>query len=499
MADQHDDDGNPIVEAMRNLEPLEVIESIIDANPEMLRRRNRAGYLPIHWAIWTFFVPPSVVRLLLHAWPESAQQATDDAHRSLPAHLACLHAHYASSSASEALDAVQAVVRAHPDALGTADAEGRLPLHAACHSHGQHFKVVAYLVREHPPAVRVRDDDGRLPLHHAVRHGSHRDTTASSLPAVKHLVKAWPQSVREKTKFGALPLLLAVEMDVPVDVAEFLVEAWPGSVREKTSRTGEIPLHAAAAAGSLPLVTFLVSRWSDSVRQAADSGRLPLHEAAAVGNVSVLRFLAGKWRQSVQAKSKDGSLPVHDAARAGKVDAIRYLVAEWPHSVQEKTGGGWLPVHAALRCRPWDDRGLELALDVAQFLVGQHPTSVSAATNDGCLPIHLAAGYALFVCGRREEGDNDAAWRRAVADMELRLVRFLVAQAPMSLRIMSRDGNLPVVVVVVTCIGGCAACLEDINPRQWGRTPPCSVAKPYLLVYATLYPFPPVPPPGRAG
>jgi hypothetical protein len=27
----------------------------------------------------------------------------------------------------------------------------------------------------------------------------------------------------------------------------------------------------------------------------------------------------------------------------------------------------------------------------------------------------------------------------------------------------------------------------------------CFVAKPYLLVYATLYPFPPVPPPGRAG
>jgi hypothetical protein len=37
-----------------------------------------------------------------------------------------------------------------------------------------------------------------------------------------------------------------------------------------------------------------------------------------------------------------------------------------------------------------------------------------------------------------------------------------------------------VVVAVVTCIGGYAACLEDINPRQWGRTPPFFVRTWYL-------------------
>jgi hypothetical protein len=76
------------------------------------------------------------------------------------------------------------------------------------------------------------------------------------------------------------------------------------------------------------------------------------------------------------------------------------------------------------------------------------------------------ASYEIVV--EKADDPNQRGWR-----LEMEPVRVVV---------------VVVVVVVVTCIGGCAACLEDINPRQWGRTPPCFVAKPYLLVYATLPP-----------
>jgi ankyrin repeat protein len=126
------------------------------------------------------------------------------------------------------------------------------------------------------------------------------------------------------------------------------------------------------------------------------------------------------------------------------------LVAQWPGSVLEKGDNGWLPIHAAARSRPFNRRGIEPALDVTRFLVGQHPRSVWFATDkEGCLPIHLAAGDASFLsCAgdRRSSNADDGREERrlAVAEMQLRLVRFLSRQAPKTLRKMSRDGKLPV-------------------------------------------------------
>jgi hypothetical protein len=53
------------------------------------------------------------------------------------------------------------------------------------------------------------------------------------------------------------------------------------------------------------------------------------------------------------------------------------------------------------------------------------------------------------------------------------------------------DGD--VVVVVVTCIGGCAACLEDINPRQ------CREGARRDALSTCFLPPPPEPLPGRVG
>jgi ankyrin repeat protein len=437
--DDHNVDVNSIFEALLNfITPVEDILEIIDEHPDMIRRRNHDGHLPIHCAIQRG-LSPRIVRRLLRSWPESARHATDDADRYLQAHLACLHANqWRLFDRTAVLAAVRSVVRAHPEALATKDARGRLPLHAAFMYDTAPLEVIELLLRKHPDALQVTDDRGYLPLHYAVMH------RVPSLPAVKHLIRSWSPSVRERTKHGHIPLVLALIMDTPLDVAELLVSAWQGSVRDKCCR-GTIPLHEAARAKSLPLVKLLVSLWPGSVRHASDSGRLPLHEAAAAGSASVVRFLVGHWHRSVQAKMLfEGRLPIHEAARSGRRDAVRYLVAQWPRSVQERTDKGWLPLHMAVWHRPMNRRDLDYALDSVRFLVRQHPQSVWDATNEGYLPIHVAAGCGLCFGGLVVEGFDDADWRRVSAQTELRLVRFLVRQAPTSLRTLSRDGKLPV-------------------------------------------------------
>jgi 26S proteasome non-ATPase regulatory subunit 10 len=445
--DDHDlDDFRFVIAAALRREPLEVIQSFIASNPEMLRRRNDAGLLPIHRAI-QHGLPPPVLRLLLREWPGSALEGTDDANRSLPAHLVCMFANNrlvdADMPAAELLASVKAVVRANPAALGTRDADGRLPLHAAVRLHILPVQVIEYLARKHPEGLRARDADGMLPLHLALLNC--REVAA--LPGLKHLVESWPQSARERTRWGDIPLYLAVEMGAPVGVVEVLDKAWPGAIRSR-SRTGIIPLHAAARMNNVPLAKFLVARWPDSVRLSSNSGELALHTAAAEGSVSVMRFLVSRWQNSVRSRSGDGRLPIHEAAKRGKRDAVRYLVSLWPGSVLEIDHNGGLPIHAAGRCRPFNRRGVELALDATRFLVGQHPPSVWATDDVGCLPIHLAAGDAsLLRCvGDRSSSANDdyEDWRRAAAETELCLVRFLSREAPMTLRKMSRDGKLPV-------------------------------------------------------
>lgn len=76
---------------MEQGESLENIRAIINANPEMLRRRNQAGSLPIHHAL-DETLSPEIVRELVVRWPGSVFQRTKDQFRFLSAHLACLRA-----------------------------------------------------------------------------------------------------------------------------------------------------------------------------------------------------------------------------------------------------------------------------------------------------------------------------------------------------------------------------------------------------------------------
>jgi ankyrin repeat protein len=447
------DRSNPIIDAIDARESLDVVRFIVKENPVKLRQRNEEGYLPIHYAIknalWT---RPDIFRHLLEAWPESAHERTVDDESLLPAHLVCLRAGFLSTwqlreeqgndrgdaAAAEALDVVRAVVEANPRALQDKDGKGRLPLHVAFEIDAPPLNVIRYLVEQHRPALQEKDDEGCVPLHCALRPGAQ-----SALPVTRYLVEQRPESVRENSKLGETPLVMALLGGATIGVVRLMVSRCPDSVRDKDAADGRTPLHHAArttSGGNAANVECLIAEWPEAAQQKAANGRLPLHEAANVGSVSQCRALVNCWPQALREKRNDGWLAVHEAASAGEYEAVRFFVDRWPESVREKTNDGWLPLHFAARFRPYDDLGLPFALILVQHLVRHFPESVWEATNEGYLPLHVAAGQ-----GNLEWDDEFVDERIQLAELtELSLVRFLVDQAPTSVRALSKDGMLPV-------------------------------------------------------
>jgi hypothetical protein len=53
---------------------------------------------------------------------------------------------------------------------------------------------------------------------------------------VIHLsLETWPDAVKEKNNFEALPLHAACSANAPLDVIRWLVGMWPGAVKEKNN------------------------------------------------------------------------------------------------------------------------------------------------------------------------------------------------------------------------------------------------------------------------
>jgi ankyrin repeat protein len=437
-----DDERNPIVVAMENGAPLQVIRDLVEGIPDLLRLRDDdEGYLPIHYAIDHVNGGHQYVPCLLEAWPESARETTDDECRYLPAHLVCLN--YGEmdveDDASVELPAVvRAVVEAEPQALQEKDGEGCLPLHLAFRLRPPPLDIITYLVEMHPAALRATDDEGNTPFHEAVRSHEPR------ISHLKYLFERWTECVRQRNNLGYVPFFWAAgNNNLPDDVLRYVFGLWPEAIHQKDEHGGT-PLHRAARTGCRTGVDFLLRQRPDMALHKTDAGRIPMHDAAAgKGSETVVRLLVEHRPDSVREACNDGYLPLHEAAREGKVDVVRYLVSQSPDTVRIATNKGWLPIHLALQFRPWDENSRQGAMDGVQLLLDAFPESVGIATSEGYLPLHVAAG--LGECERDSLSDDVVEDQRQMApQFEHDLVQLLVGRAPASVGEYSKEGELPV-------------------------------------------------------
>jgi ankyrin repeat protein len=259
--------------------------------------------------------------------------------------------------------------------------------------------MIELLVQHAPQSIRETTPDGLLPLHVAASH-------AGPSEKAEFLV-------RQVTPGGLTPLHCAVGKASLADheslgLARFLLAAWPEAIQQTTNE-GLLPLHCLVgrtvphyiydARERLALTRLLVGRWPPSLHVPTPCGRLAIHLAAAsTAPVEVLQLLVEAHPEALQARDDGGSLPLHLAVARTELDleVVRYLVRQRPEAVRERDGRGSLPLHVAVSTRPASTvLGGKAEAGILKALVDAWPQSIHEAGGgggpDGLIPLHLAA------------------------------------------------------------------------------------------------------------
>lgn len=148
----------------------------------------------------------------------------------LPIHKAC-----ENKAPSEV---IKALIAAFPESLMLKDSGGNLPLHIACRERNSKA-VVAALLSAEPNAAKVQDDEGKLPLHLACRQGV-------AVQIVDSLIVCYYRGARTPDLYDLLPLHWACAQNASVNIIESLLRANPDSVDHK-DKWGRTPISLANA------------------------------------------------------------------------------------------------------------------------------------------------------------------------------------------------------------------------------------------------------------
>ncbi|XRB09843.1 TIR domain-containing protein [Pycnococcus provasolii] len=151
----------------------------------------------------------------------------------------------------------------------------------------------------------------------------HRLIIDKNWDGVRARIQSNPGQVRQKNKYGVLPLHWAAANEAPLDVVRYLVEKYPDGVREK-SIYGNLPLHFAADnKAPLDVVRYLVEKYPDGVREKSNDGQLPLHEAARFSApLDVVRYLVEQYPQGVHVRGKQNKTPLELAEENGAFSEV---------------------------------------------------------------------------------------------------------------------------------------------------------------------------------
>lgn len=294
-------------------------------------------------------------------------------------------------------DEVTARLRTHPHEAAEYDSRSSpSPLELALRKDSPPPEVAAVraLVAAHEEALRQVDEFGRSPLHVCCVDGARADIAGILLDAKSELAS-------QQTADGWIPLHFARSEAM----AHLLIHAYPSGVLS-TDYGGRIPLHFATYRDTPPGVVRLLLK--EGMKQGDFAGgalwkskkkRTPLNiicsqiERAARGNRlpsawdwEKLTLMLKAATSSGRLNSSNSKFRLLHAAIDFKCTAeiVRYALVQNPDQVKERDGMGRTPLFIAVSSRG-------TAAEVIEMLLSAFPRASQMADCEGRLPLHAAA------------------------------------------------------------------------------------------------------------
>ena len=259
----------------------DVIQYMLEMDPELINAEDSIGYLPIHLAAMSGSAKS--IEILLKFDPDAAA-ATKEAingSRRLPLHFAC------SYGTNTNLSSIQVLYDAYPEAILARIDNGYTPLDNARSSGNQpaidflQTQLVYAQQAQDMTAMTTIDDDGWLPLHRALKDDA-------SLGSIKLLMRANPAAVQVADQNGVYPVHLACEFSSE-KVVQYLVELAEDDTLNNVDANKDSPLHYACRGGNCNAVKYLLEANVPSVSDRNNDNKLAIHLLVECGEETLDR------------------------------------------------------------------------------------------------------------------------------------------------------------------------------------------------------------------
>eukprot|EP00985_Skeletonema_marinoi_P019971 scaffold11644_cov124-Skeletonema_marinoi.AAC.2 len=365
--------------------PIEIIKVLYEANPELIRKEDSGGRLPLH----KICSNPSqdetatfeILKLLLAMHPESIRHVNKG---QLPIHIA--------SMTSKSREFCRVLIEAYPGSERMTNVLGMLPIHCACVNNT--VATVEYLYKLYPDAINhVPREDGLYPIHLAIssiihRTAQKRANLGAIVGIVKFLLGCDPKVKFQKIQGAVPPLACACFLEyndtnigAAIEVIELIYDAHPEAIEDDAmdfnehnrhqqvqefiinqlvyshqardhrlmttpDGNGQLPLHKALQSNvRLGSIRLLVKGNPPAVQSPDNSGSLPLH------------YLIGLDATTLDAVDHDNNTALHYACRGAKYETITLLLGKYDAvSVSKRNAQKKLPIDVLWESNEVEDR-----------------------------------------------------------------------------------------------------------------------------------------------
>ena len=398
---------------------VDVIEYIFDQNTHAINKRDSQGNTPLHCAVM-YYAPVRVINFMvsnIRPGRHRNHMLTTNQSWWTPLHIAC--------SCNPGVILLTPQVFFCRDILEKRDNNGNLPLHLACFNKNATSDLINELIMLYPLALQKTNDEGNLPLHMACAGKAKEEV-------IQKLLEENPNAASKKNVKGKLPLHVACENNVPPYIILCLLSFFPDAAKEKDDG-GNLPIHLECQhyidLSSLEKLKALIRAHPiskciqnnklkapscyfkrDSRDELISYAMMAIREGLSVHLIMLL--LADFQEDAQDWKDENGDCLLHHACRKSGDEiscrTIAFLLHWCPNSPSIVNNNGQTPKDLLQEAACYKDSAGRLLLhrfaglkihyafelnvteDVINFVADAYPGSISVPDFNGMLPLHHA-------------------------------------------------------------------------------------------------------------